>query len=184
MTVDKTKKLKKTAPAFIGEAMSVLSGFHSSPKQAGMRSHIAWNNGPEVSQRAPWRHADNSAGADTAAARDKGSIIKDPRPSVSDFENSSYHLSSFFLEIIDAHEEPHGLQAYHPARMTAMQTSTQRVPCSHGRVVRNISRSISTRIDPAGARMCIHLHLIRPDDLIPILTLSNPWLPSRGVRWT
>jgi antitoxin component HigA of HigAB toxin-antitoxin module len=20
--------------------------------------------------------------------------------------------------------------------------------------------------------------------LIPILTLSNPWLPSRGVRWT
>jgi hypothetical protein len=24
---------------------------------------------------------------------------------------------------------------------------------------------ISTRIDPAGARMCIHLHLIRPYDL-------------------
>ena len=22
------------------------------------------------------------------------------------------------------------------------------------------------------------------DLLIPILTLSNPWLPSRGVRWT
>jgi hypothetical protein len=22
------------------------------------------------------------------------------------------------------------------------------------------------------------------DGLIPILTLSNPWLPSRGVRWT
>jgi lipoprotein NlpI len=25
---------------------------------------------------------------------------------------------------------------------------------------------------------------IRERGLIPILTLSNPWLPSRGVRWT
>jgi hypothetical protein len=24
----------------------------------------------------------------------------------------------------------------------------------------------------------------RTRSLIPILTLSNPWLPSRGVRWT
>jgi hypothetical protein len=35
-----------------------------------------------------------------------------PRPSVSDFEMSSCHLSSLFLEIVDAHEGPHGLQAY------------------------------------------------------------------------
>jgi hypothetical protein len=43
-----------------------------------------------------------------------------PRPSVSDFEMSSCHLSSLFLEIVDAHEGPHGLQAYSPARMTAI----------------------------------------------------------------
>jgi len=43
-----------------------------------------------------------------------------PRPSVSDFEMSSCHLSSLFLEIVDAHEGPHGLQAYHPARMAAI----------------------------------------------------------------
>ena len=43
-----------------------------------------------------------------------------PRPSVSDFEMSSCHLSSLFLEIVDSHEGPHGLQAYHPARMAAI----------------------------------------------------------------
>jgi hypothetical protein len=26
--------------------------------------------------------------------------------------------------------------------------------------------------------------LSQAEELIPILTLSNPWLPSRGVRWT
>jgi hypothetical protein len=29
-----------------------------------------------------------------------------------------------------------------------------------------------------------HERVAKEGQLIPILTLSNPWLPSRGVRWT
>jgi hypothetical protein len=41
------------------------------------------------------------------------------------------------------------------------------------------------RCDEAVHRSVRYLMDCLPDaTLIPILTLSNPWLPSRGVRWT
>jgi hypothetical protein len=39
---------------------------------------------------------------------------------VSNCPDCSNHLSSLFLEIVDAHERPHCLEAYHPTRMTAI----------------------------------------------------------------
>ena len=114
MTVDEFRNSRR-APAFIDEAMPLIVALSETSWDAVT---IAWNNG----QVASVHHGDMSeisAGADKAASRDKGSIMT-PRPSVSDFEMSSCHLSSLFLEIVDAHEGPHGLQAYHPARMAAI----------------------------------------------------------------
>ena len=79
MTVDESKKLKKgTRVYWRGDAAD--SGIVTETSWDAVT--IAWNNG----QVASVHHGDmrNSAGADKAASRDKGSIMT-RAPSVSDF---------------------------------------------------------------------------------------------------
>jgi hypothetical protein len=51
------------------------------------------------------------------------------------------------------------------------------------RVVEGFSPAVAKLIDQHDDPILWCLIMLKPQ-LIPILTLSNPWLPSRGVRWT
>ena len=47
-----------------------------------------------------------------------------------------------------------------------------------------LAAAAERRDPPFGSGLAIYLDRVRQTLLIPILALSNPWLPSRGVRWT
>jgi hypothetical protein len=70
MTVDESKKLKKGTRVY----------WRGDAADSGIVTETSWGCGHDRleqwtgGQRAPWRHARDSTGADKAASRDKGSM--------------------------------------------------------------------------------------------------------------